>query len=118
MSTPPVPSRSVEVLLRGRGYRVEIGPGLVETAGQKLREIGLGGAVAVVTDDNVGRLYGHAVLDSLAEAGYRASIYLVPSGEPAKSLPVVQQLAERMAQDGLDRSSIVVALGGGVVGDL
>src|SRR4051812_18747658 len=118
MSSLSVSPRSVPVLLRNRHYRVEVGPGLLETTGHKLHGLGLRGAVAVITDDNVHRLYGQAVLNSLVEAGYRALIYPIPPGESAKSLPTVQQLAERMARNGLDRSTIVVALGGGVVGDL
>ena len=118
MFAPSAPLRSVQVMVKSRPYRVDIGPGLLEVTGQKLRELGLPGAVTVITDDNVSRLFGQIVLDSLTGAGYRASVHLVRAGERAKSLAVVQHLAERMAEDGLDRSSTVVALGGGVVGDL
>lgn len=118
MISPPIPPRSVQVLLGNRRYWVEIGPGLLETVGSKLRRLGRGGAVAVITDDNVCGIYGETVLNSLFEAGFRALVYSVRPGEQAKSLPEVQQLAESMARDAMDRSSIVIALGGGVIGDL
>lgn len=118
MISAPVPPRSVQVLLGNRRYWVEVGPGLLETVGSKLRRLGLGGTAAVITDDNVGGLYGRTVRNSLAEAGFQTKIYPVRPGEQAKSLLEVQQLAESMARDALDRSSIVVALGGGVIGDL
>ncbi|MBV9492151.1 MAG: 3-dehydroquinate synthase [Verrucomicrobia bacterium] len=110
--------RTVLVGLGDRQYRVEVGPGLLQATGTKLRDLGLRGAVAVITDHNVQRLYGRTVLDALAETGYRAFVHAVPPGEPSKSLRAIEQLAECMARDGLDRSSIVVALGGGVIGDL
>jgi 3-dehydroquinate synthase len=118
MISPPIPPRSVQVLLGNRRYWVEIGPGLLGTVGSKLRRLGLEGAVAVITDENVRGIYGESVLNSVVEAGFRALTYPVRPGEQAKSLPEVQQLAESMARDGMDRSSIVIALGGGVIGDL
>lgn len=118
MINPPIPPRSVQVLLGNRRYWVEIGPDLLRTVGLKLHRLGLRGAVAVITDDNVRELYGQTVLDSLVEAGFRARIYSVRPGERSKSLADVEQLAESMARDAMDRSSIVVALGGGVISDL
>ena len=118
MLSPPAPPRSVQVLLGSRRYWVEIGPGLIETVGLKLRRLDLQGSVAVITDDNVRSLYGQTVLNSLAEAGFRALTYSVQPGERAKSLPEIEQLAESLARDAMDRSSIAVALGGGVIGDL
>ncbi|MBV9999881.1 MAG: 3-dehydroquinate synthase [Verrucomicrobia bacterium] len=118
MINPPIPPRSVQVLLGNRRYWVEIGPDLLGTAGLKLHRLGLHGTVAVITDDNVRDLYGQTVLDSLGAAGFRARIYSVQAGEQSKSLAEVERLAESMARDAMDRSSIVVALGGGVIGDL
>jgi 3-dehydroquinate synthase len=108
----------VPVAIPGQTCRVLVGPGLLTRTGELAREAGLRGACAVITDENVGRLHGAAVLKSLEAAGYRAVLLTVPAGEKSKSLASVEDLCDRMIAAGLDRGSFVVALGGGVVGDL
>ncbi len=108
----------VPVAIPGQTCRVLVGPGLLTRTGEQAREAGLRGACAVITDENVGRLHGAAVLKSLEAAGYRAVLLTVPAGEKSKSLASVEDLCDRMIAAGLDRGSFVVALGGGVVGDL
>ncbi len=104
--------------LGDRSYAVLIGPGLLDEVGARMRSLGLDGAAAIVTDDSVGALYGTRVQASLEGAGYAARLYAVAPGEGSKSLATLENLAERLAADGHDRGSVVVALGGGVVGDL
>lgn len=98
--------------------RVLAGPGLLEHAGAFCVEAGLRGTAAIITDENVGRLHGSTVLASLESAGFDTQMLAVPPGENSKCLAAVENLCDRMIAAGLDRSSFVVALGGGVVGDL
>jgi 3-dehydroquinate synthase len=72
----------------------------------------------VISDENVGPLHGATVMASLEEAGNKAVLLTVPAGEKSKCLATAGDLCDRMIAAGLDRSSFVVALGGGVVGDL
>jgi 3-dehydroquinate synthase len=72
----------------------------------------------VVSDNNVAGLHGSPVLESLRAAGYEPVLLTVPPGEKSKSLTTAEDLLDRMAAAGLDRGSFIVALGGGVIGDL
>lgn len=112
----------------GAGYRVEAAPGLVTEPALLAQALGrvLGLAqgcvrrVAVVTDSNVGPLYAGrvaAVLEGLS-AGAHAGTITIPAGEPSKTPAVLVNVLEKLAALGLTRTDAVVALGGGVVGDL
>jgi 3-dehydroquinate synthase len=109
---------AVPVELPGQTCRVLAGRGLLTHTGSLAKDTGLRGACAIITDENVGRLHGAAVLHSLEEAGYAAQMLAVPAGESSKSMAAAENLCDRMIAAGLDRGSFVVALGGGVVGDL
>jgi 3-dehydroquinate synthase len=109
---------SVTVELGARSYDVHIGEGLLGLTGAFCRRAGLTGTAAVITDSKVGPLYGEKVSDSLQENGIRSSLHTISSGEGSKCYPVVQQLSEELAASRLDRHSFIVALGGGVVGDV
>lgn len=109
---------SISVPLAEHPYNVHVGAGLLERLGEFLPDRLHGRACAVVTDSNVGRLYGERAVAAVEAAGCDAILLSVPAGEPSKSMGVVAGLCERMVAVGLDRSSFVVALGGGVVGDL
>ena len=78
----------------------------------------LEGRVALITDSNVYPLYGERVKRSLEDAGYSVSVHVFEAGEKHKNLTHVERLADEMVQAGHDRSSFVLALGGGVVGDM
>lgn len=86
--------------------------------GRECRTLGLGKRCAVITDTNVAPLYSRTVEESLASAGFEPMRVTVPSGETAKSLKVVSAVYDHLAAERLERKSFVVALGGGVVGDL
>ena len=104
-----------------RAYPVRIGNGVIPALGQNLREIdALSSAkdVLVITDSNVGPLYLAQVKASLAQAGFKAADIVVPAGEESKSVEVASEIWSAMATLGLGRDCVVVALGGGVVGDL
>src|SRR6266498_2295606 len=110
--------RRVTVSLPDRSYPILIGAGLLPRAGSFVREAGLRGSAAVVQDAAVAGLYGPALRGSLEAAGYSVTEIVIPSGEGSKSLEQLGQLYERLAAAGLDRASFIVALGGGVAGDL
>ena len=116
MKTPsPI---EIPVSLPGRECRILAGEGLLELTGSYAQQSGFRGTCAIITDDIVGPLHAPIVLNSLEKAGFAAHLLTIPSGEKSKSLSVVENLCDRMIYAGLDRSSFVVALGGGVVGDL
>ncbi|HYB72186.1 MAG TPA: 3-dehydroquinate synthase [Candidatus Sulfotelmatobacter sp.] len=111
-------SGEVEVSLPGGAYRIQVGPGLLGRTGERLAALNLGPRAAVVTDEGVPSAHVGAVLDGLRSAGLTAETIAVPAGEESKSLQQVSGLYERFVGAGLDRGSVVLALGGGVVGDL
>ncbi len=108
----------VEVLLGLRGYRIMIGCGLLAEIGRLVAELVAGRKALVVSDETVYGLYGGAVADNLREAGFEVEAALVPPGEEHKTLAWTGALYERAFEAGLDRYCPVIALGGGVVGDL
>jgi 3-dehydroquinate synthase len=99
-------------------YEALVGSRLLEKIGALLAEKFRGPACAIVSDGNVAPLFAPAVVRSLTEAGFRPVLITVPAGEPSKSLSQAEKICDQMIAAGLDRSSFVVALGGGVVGDL
>jgi 3-dehydroquinate synthase len=109
---------SVRVELAERSYDVYIGSGLLPHIGQYSTEVVSRKKCAVVTDSNVAPLYAQTVLDSLAGAGIEAFLITVPAGESSKSMAVVEDVCSQMLRAGLDRKSFLIALGGGVIGDL
>lgn len=102
----------------GDGYDVRIGRGVLADAGVWVREATSAHTVALVSDETVWPLHGEVVESSLREAGVEVSAHVVVAGESAKSWTNAGGLLEAFAAAGLDRGSAVVALGGGVVGDL
>ncbi len=98
-------------------YDVKIGKGILDTIGSELTQIAKG-KVMVITDENVAPLYLGRVYRSLTQAGFAVSTFSVPSGEESKALKYYVNLLELIAEKGLTRSDTLIALGGGVVGDL
>jgi 3-dehydroquinate synthase len=113
---PPV--QTVKVALGARSYSIEIGGKLLSTLGKKCADLKLGQRCAVITDSRVGLLYAKAAVASLKKVGFDAHVVTVTAGEKAKSLPVVGKCYDDLAAHRLERKSFIVALGGGVVGDL
>jgi 3-dehydroquinate synthase len=111
---------SISLRLANDHYTVLVGEGLLaETASLIARHSGIRGKVAaIVTDSNVGPLYADTVRTSLENAGIRTVLITVPAGEASKSMEQVTEVCREMLRAGLDRKSFLVALGGGVVGDL
>lgn len=110
--------RIVRVSLGSRSYEIKIGSGLLASLGTECRRLKLGRRCAVVSDRNVAPLYARAAQSALGKAGFEPLPITVPAGETAKSLKTVQACYDQLAAHRLERKSFIVALGGGVVGDL
>lgn len=108
----------VEVALGERSYPIHIGAGLLGRAGELLKPLAPRGRMAVVTDTHVEALHGPALAAALAGVGIRAEFIALPPGEAAKNWANLEAVTERLLDLGVERGDAVVALGGGVVGDL
>jgi 3-dehydroquinate synthase len=110
--------RSVKVSLGQRSYQIKIGGGLLPRLGRECSALGLGRRCAIITDANVGKIFAKPAFNSLVHAGFEPCLIVVPAGETAKSFRSVQRCYDLLAQHRIERKSFIVALGGGVVGDL
>jgi len=108
----------VDVNLGSRSYRIVVASGALQSVGERLRELRLGSRAALVSDGAIMRLYGKTVVASLESAGFTVTTIDVPEGEAAKTLAVAEHCWDRLLTAGLDRTSTVLALGGGAVGDV
>jgi len=99
-------------------YAVHLGRGLLAQVGRLLRARGLSGQVALVTNSTVGELYAAAAVESLDKAGFQATTFAMPDGEAYKTLETTRALYDHFIEARLDRNGAVLALGGGVVGDV
>ena len=110
--------RIVQVPLGSRSYAIKVGGGLLPRLGAECAQLKLGQRCAVITDANVGRKFATAALKSLSASGFEPVLLTVPAGEKSKSVSTVEKCYDQLAQHRLERKSFIVALGGGVVGDL
>lgn len=111
-------SAAISVDTPGGRYDIRVSEDEIGHIGAVAATVLRGSRIALISDETVGGLYGESVAESLEAAGFVVERMLVPAGEKSKSWAVAGQLIERMAARGLDRDDAVVALGGGVVGDL
>ncbi len=101
------------------GYEVLVGSGLLDILGQEVRRVCGPCRAAVISDSNVWPIYGEKVVNSLAKAGLCNTVsFVFPAGESSKTIDTFSKALEYLAQNHLTRSDCVIALGGGVVGDL
>lgn len=110
--------RTVIVALAKRSYPINIGSGILQELPEQLAPLSLGQKVLVVTDSQVGPLYGPRVKELLAGAGFSVAMVQIPAGETSKTLEQAAQLYDAAFSFGLDRKCAMLALGGGVVGDI
>src|SRR5438046_2804210 len=108
----------IPVNLGSRSYRIIVESGALDTVGARLAELRVGSRTALVSDAAILRLYGKAVGRSLESAGFTVTTVEVPAGETAKTLAVAERCWDQLLAAGLDRTSTVLGLGGGAVGDL
>ena len=110
--------RTVKVALGARGYDILIGKGLIARAGEEIASRLPKVRAAIVTDGNVAAHHGEALEHSLSQAGIEATTITVAPGEKSKSFSVLQDVVDGVLAARLERGDVVIALGGGVVGDL
>lgn len=110
--------RLVHVELGSRSYPIHVDSDLLASLGRRCRKLGFAGRCAVLTDGNVAPRFGHRAVASLKDAGFEPILVKVPPGERAKSLEVVAACYDQLAAHRLERRSLIIALGGGVTGDL
>jgi 3-dehydroquinate synthase len=108
----------VRVSLEDRSYDIVIDSGLLPRAAEYLLPLKSGKRGIIITDTQVGPLYAESLREALLGGGFETEILAVPAGEASKSLRQANRLFEKLPSYGLDRQSFVIALGGGVVGDL
>lgn len=99
-------------------YNVKIGSGLLPTLGAELSQVCKVGVAAIISDSNVWPLYGEAAAAALEAAGYRTVHYVFPAGEASKNGSTYLAILNFLAENHITRSDCIVALGGGVVGDI
>ena len=115
----PAAERTVSVALGSRSYDILIGEGLIERAGALIAQRLPKARAAIVADANTARLYGERLAASLtAHKLLRAPPIVVSAGEPSKSFATLETVCRALLASGLERNDVVVALGGGVIGDL
>jgi shikimate kinase/3-dehydroquinate synthase len=112
------PARQTLVRVPGGSYPVLVGTGLLARAGEVLRQHVTPGPLAVLTDRAVSSLYADSLLTSLAEAGFAPNLVEIPQGEEHKNLDTLMMLYDRLVDLRWERDRPVLALGGGVVGDV
>ena len=115
---PPAGRRRVEVPLGARAYLIHVGAGLIDEAGPEIARIAPGAKCAVVTDANVAPLYLERVTASLVRAGLAATAIVCPPGESTKSYAEFARVSDALIAARVERRDVVIALGGGVIGDL
>lgn len=108
----------ISVALASHQYDVLIEPGLLKTAGERIAQIWSPRKIALISDDNVAPLYQKDLAAQLTNQGFEVHCYDFPAGEASKSLTQLQRLSEKLAKANFNRDDAVIALGGGVTGDL
>src|SRR5580704_14503660 len=109
---------TVHVALGARSYDIVIGRGLLSSLGARIAALRPGAKAVIVSDDNVAKHHLAAAEASLAKAGIGTNRVLVPPGEASKSYRVFEQVCEAVIASRIERNDLVIALGGGVIGDL
>jgi shikimate kinase/3-dehydroquinate synthase len=117
-ASPPQARRRVEVPLGARAYPILIAPDVLDDAGAEIARIAPGVNCAVVTDAKVAPLYLDRLVASLDRAGLRSTSIVCPPGERAKSYAEFARVADALIEARIERRDVVIALGGGVIGDL
>jgi 3-dehydroquinate synthase len=110
--------RTIEVSLQDRSYNILIGNGILARAGRILKEVAETPNLVIVSNSKVMQLHGVSLLDSLKRAGFEAKLVRVPDGERFKTLAIVESIYRQLIRFRADRKTLMVAFGGGVIGDM
>ena len=111
-------SRTVAVQIEPNPYNVTIQPGLLADAGKLLRSISRTDKAAIITDSRVTAFHAQPLADSLEKVGIESVLVIIPAGESHKTLPHLLPVYDRLLASRIERSTPVIALGGGVIGDM
>jgi len=111
-------SGKIHVGLQDRSYPIILGQNLLQSLGDNLTEINFPSKIAMVTNETVYKLYGETVLSSLQNKGFQCFVIKVPDGEEFKNLSILESIYDQLIEEGFDRGSGLIALGGGVIGDM
>ncbi|HEY3297695.1 MAG TPA: 3-dehydroquinate synthase family protein, partial [Armatimonadota bacterium] len=108
----------IRIELGERSYDIHIGEGVIDNAGELIAAACKGRSAAVITNRKIGDLYAERLTGSLKKAGISSEVIVVPAGEKYKTLSTVGRIYEKLLDQRLDRSGILIGLGGGIVGDM
>jgi 3-dehydroquinate synthase len=111
-------SETIPIALPANPYEVLVGTGLIDTLGQHVKAVSRARRVGLVTDAHVAPLYLARAEASLAASGLKVAAITLPAGEETKSFTILSDLLDRLLAAEIERSDVLVALGGGVIGDL
>ena len=109
---------TIAVNLPQNSYNIAIAPGSLDKIGERMAQLNLGKKVLLVSNPTVFPHYVDSVIDSLQSAGFQVAKHLIPDGEQYKNLASISQVYDTALENRLERSSTLVALGGGVIGDM
>ena len=109
---------TLTVSLGSRSYEIQIGEGLIDTAGARIAPVVAGKRAFIVTDETVAALHLARLQQALADQGLEAPAIVLPPGEATKDFKHLEQLSEQLLSGGIERRSTLIAFGGGVIGDL
>ena len=110
--------KELRVELGDRSYDIRIGDGLIQRAGAEIAPLLVRPRVAVVTDENVAALHLDSLCSGLAAAGIEMVSLVLPAGEATKAWPQFSRTVEWLLENKVERRDVVIAFGGGVIGDL
>lgn len=110
--------QTIQVGLGERSYPISIGTGIIGQVGAYLQTAGIAKRYGIISDDQVAALYGGRLQESLRLAGIDSELFVFPHGEASKHLHTIGELASTLAEHGFDRGDALIALGGGVTGDI
>jgi 3-dehydroquinate synthase len=109
---------TLKVDLGERSYDIAFGKGILSKLGSLCRDSLIGERVMVITNPEIGDYYFESVRNSLVDAGYNVQKFIVPAGEEYKNIETLKTIYDALISAGLDRGSFIIALGGGVIGDI
>ncbi len=110
--------KKINVNLGKDSYEILIGSDLIQSLGSYVKDVFKGKKILIITDDNLEKLYIDDVNDLLTKSGYEVNVFTFPHGEESKTLETAQKAYEKLVDMKFSRSDLIVAFGGGVVGDL
>ena len=109
---------NITVNLPQDSYEIAIAPGSLDLLGKKMQQLNLGKKVLIVSNPEIFGHYGEICIESLKAAGFETCTHIIPAGEQHKHLQSIQQVYDTALNNHIERSSTLVALGGGVIGDM